>query len=32
MIITQLGAWNRVVSQILPTVQTLYETKILVHP
>ena len=24
-----LGAWNRVVSQILPTVQTLYETKIL---
>ncbi|MGH8414101.1 MAG: polysaccharide biosynthesis/export family protein [Gammaproteobacteria bacterium] len=24
-----LGAWNRVISQILPTVQTLYETKIL---
>ncbi|MDE2197319.1 MAG: polysaccharide biosynthesis/export family protein [Gammaproteobacteria bacterium] len=24
-----LGAWNRVVSQILPTVQTLYETKVI---
>lgn len=27
-----LSAWNRVISQILPTVQTIYETKILVHP
>ena len=27
-----LSTWNRVISQILPTVQTLYETKILVHP
>lgn len=26
-----LGAWNRVVSEILPTVQTLYETKILTN-
>ena len=29
---TGLSTWNRVISQILPTVQTLYETKILVHP
>jgi polysaccharide export outer membrane protein len=27
-----LGAWNRVISQILPTVQALYETKVLIHP
>ncbi len=27
-----LSAWNRVIAQILPTVQTIYETKILVHP
>ncbi|HEX8725570.1 MAG TPA: SLBB domain-containing protein, partial [Gemmatimonadaceae bacterium] len=27
-----LSTWNRVIAQILPTVQTLYETKILVHP
>ena len=27
-----LTNWNRVLSQILPTIQTLYETKILVHP
>lgn len=26
-----LSAWNRVISQILPTVQTLYETKVLVN-
>ena len=29
---TTLTTWNRVLSQILPTVQTLYETKILVRP
>ncbi|MHB1861359.1 MAG: polysaccharide biosynthesis/export family protein [Gemmatimonadaceae bacterium] len=29
---TTLTSWNRVLSQILPTIQTLYETKILVHP
>ncbi len=27
-----LSTWSRVIAQILPTVQTLYETKILVHP
>lgn len=27
-----LSTWNRIVSQILPTVQALYETKVLVHP
>lgn len=27
-----LAAWNRVISDILPTVQTLYETKVLVKP
>ncbi len=27
-----LSAWNRVISQILPTVQALYETKVLIHP
>ncbi|HET7306605.1 MAG TPA: polysaccharide biosynthesis/export family protein [Gammaproteobacteria bacterium] len=25
-------SWNRIVTQILPTVQALYETKVLVHP
>lgn len=28
---TSLTDWNRVISQILPTVQTLYETKVLVN-
>ena len=27
-----LAAWNRVINEILPTVQTLYETKVLVKP
>lgn len=27
---TDLAQWNRVISQILPTVQTMYETKVLV--
>jgi polysaccharide export outer membrane protein len=27
-----ISAWNRVISQILPTVQTIYETKVLVSP
>jgi polysaccharide export outer membrane protein len=27
-----ISAWNRIVSQILPTVQTIYETKVLVSP
>jgi polysaccharide export outer membrane protein len=28
---TKLANWNRVITQILPTVQTLYETKVLVR-
>jgi polysaccharide export outer membrane protein len=28
---TSLSDWNRVITQILPTVQTLYETKVLVR-
>ncbi len=27
-----ISTWNRIISQILPTVQALYETKVLVHP
>jgi polysaccharide export outer membrane protein len=27
-----VSSWNRIVTQILPTVQALYETKVLVHP
>lgn len=27
-----ISTWNRIVTQILPTVQALYETKVLVHP
>lgn len=27
-----ISTWNRIITQILPTVQTLYETKVLVHP
>ncbi len=27
-----ISAWNRVISQILPTVEALYETKVLVYP
>lgn len=27
-----ISTWNRVISQILPTVQALYEAKVLVHP
>ncbi len=27
-----ISAWNRVISQILPTIEALYETKVLVHP
>ena len=26
-----ISSWNRIVSQILPTVQTLYETKVLIR-
>ncbi|EQD70738.1 polysaccharide export protein, partial [mine drainage metagenome] len=26
-----VSAWNRIVSQILPTVETLYETKVLTN-
>lgn len=29
---SKLSTWDRVITQILPTVQTIYETKILVHP
>lgn len=29
---TGISTWNRIITQILPTVQTLYETKVLVHP
>lgn len=27
-----VSTWNRIITQILPTVQALYETKVLVHP
>ncbi len=27
-----ISAWNRVISQILPTIEALYETKVLVYP